>query len=174
MKVVPVVLFVAAMSASPEIAQAQDSGSQAAPAQVQITPYVSFGSMAETGVGGSVRWPVAPKLSIEVDTALRQAEVTGLSSSVSLIYDLPSIGRATPYVAGGVGVEQYGTVVQSPLGLFTMTKTAFTINAGGGVRVPIDETWGFRSDARWSKGFGLQAPERWRVYNGVTFGTGGR
>ena len=113
-------------------------------------------------------------LSVEVDTALREAEVTGLTSSVSLLYDLPSIGRVTPYVAGGIGVEQYGAVAQSPFGLATVKKTTFTLNAGGGVSIPIDEAWGFRADARWSNGLGMQAPERWRVYNGVTFGPGGR
>ena len=173
MKLVSLVLLIATM-AGPDIAQAQDSGSQAAPVKVQITPYVSVGSSASSGVGASVRWSVAPKLGIEVDTALREAEVTGLSSSVNLVYDLPSLGRVTPYVAGGVGLEQYGTLDQQPLGLVAVKKTAFTVNAGGGVRMLIDEKWGFRTDARWSNGLGMQAPERWRVYNGVTFGTGGR
>jgi hypothetical protein len=78
-------------------------------------------------------------------------------------------------VAGGVGFEQYGSVVDTPLqGLITVKKTAFTVNAGGGVRVPIDDKWGYGADLRWSNGIGREAPERWRVYNGVTFGTGGR
>ena len=173
MKLVPVVLLMAAMSAGPDPAQAQ-GGDPAPPAKVQVTPYVSVGSSASSGVGASVRWAVAPRLNIEVDTALQKTEVTGLSSSVSLLYDLPSIGRVTPYIAGGAGIEEYGTVVQSPLGLATMKRTTFAVNAGGGVRIPIDERWGFRTDARWSNGLGMQAPERWRVYNGVTFGTGGR
>ena len=100
---------------------------------------------ASTGVGASVRWPIASKLSIEVETSVRQAEVTGLSSSVSLLYDLPSIGRVTPYVAGGAGFEQYGTVAESPLGLVMSKRTTFTVNAGGGIRMPIDDKWGFRS-----------------------------
>ena len=174
MKLVPVVLLMAAMSAGPDIAQAQDSGDPAPPAKVQITPYVSVGSSASSGVGASVRWAVAPRLNIEVDTALQKTEVTGLSSSVSLLYDLPSIGRVTPYIAGGAGIEQYGTVVESSLGLATLKRMTFAVNARGGVRIPIDEKWGFRTDARWSNGLGMQAPERWRVYNGVTFGTGGR
>ena len=175
MKLVPYVLATSALLAGPDIALAQDSRGQAATLPVEITPYVSVGSSASSGVGASVRWSLAPKLSIELDTALRKAEVTGLSSSVSLLFDLPSIGRVTPYVAGGVGVEQYGTVLESPYqGLFTAKKTTLTVNAGGGIRVPIDDKWGFRTDARWSNGIGRQAPERWRVYNGVTFGTQGR
>jgi opacity protein-like surface antigen len=175
MKFVPLVLSTAALLAGPGIALAQDSRGQAATPSVEIMPYVSVGSSAASGVGTSVRWSVAPKLSIELDTALREAEVTGLNSSVSLVYDLPSIGRLTPYVAGGVGFEQYGAVVESPVqGLVTVKKTTFTVNAGGGIRMPIDDKWGVRTDARWSNGIGMQAPERWRVYNGVTFATGGR
>ena len=60
MKLVSLVLLVAAL-AGPDIAQAQDSGSHAAPLRVQITPYVSVGSSAWSGVGASVRWAVAPK-----------------------------------------------------------------------------------------------------------------
>ena len=174
MKLFPLVLATSALLAGPDIALAQDGRGQAATLPVEITPYVSVGSSAASGVGTSVRWSVAPKLSIELDTALRKAEVTGLSSSVSLLFDLPSIGRVTPYVAGGVGLEQYGTLDQSPVGLVAVKKTAFTVNAGGGVRMRIDEKWGFRTDARWSNGIGRQAPERWRVYNGVTLGTQGR
>ncbi len=175
MKLVPLVASTCVLLAGPHLAYAQDLRGEAATRPVEITPYVSIGSLASSGVGTSVRWSLAPKLSIELDTALRQAEVTGLSSSVSLLYDLPSIGRVTPYVAGGAGFEQYGTVVELPLyGLATVKKTALTVNAGGGIRVPIADEWGFRSDARWSNGIGRDAPERWRLYNGVTFGTGGR
>ena len=175
MKRVTLVLLTSTIAASPAFAQAQDNNGRSSPIPVQITPFVSVGSNASSGVGASVRWYVAPKLSVEVETALREAEVTGLTSSVNLLYDLPSIGRVRPYVVGGVGFEQYGTVAESPFhGLITLKKTAFTVNAGGGVRVPIDDKWGYGADARWSNGIGREAPERWRVYNGVTFGALGR
>ena len=53
MKLVPVVLLMAAMLAGPDVTQAQDSGGQAAPVEAQITPYVSIGSLASSGVGAS-------------------------------------------------------------------------------------------------------------------------
>ena len=175
MKLVPVVLLTSAALVSAEVAHAQERRDKEAPRRVEITPHVSVGSNASSGIGATVRWPVASKLSIELETALRESEVTGLLTNVSLIYDLPSIGRVTPYVAGGVGLEQYGTVFESPLqGLLSQKQTTFTVNAGGGIRVPIDDNWGVRTDARWSNGIGRKAPERWRVYNGVTFGAGGR
>src|SRR5690606_7625961 len=52
-------------------------------------------------------------------------------------------------------------------------KTAFAVYAGGGVRVPIDDTWGARANARWFDTVG-KTPARWRVYNGVTSAAGAR
>lgn len=142
---------------------------------VEIAPYVSLGSSTSSGMGVAVRWPLGANFSVELDTGQRRAELNGLSSSVSLLYDLPKVGRLIPYVAGGVGVEQYGFATASAEhGLVTQAATAFTVNAGGGLRVPVDHNWGVRTDARWSNGLGRTAPERWRVYNGVTFGAGGR
>jgi hypothetical protein len=142
---------------------------------VEITPYVSLGPSASSGMGVAVRWPLAANFSVELDTGHRRAEVNGLSSSVSLLYDLPRMGRLIPYVAGGVGVEQYGFVTETAEHrLIIQGATALTVNAGGGLRVPVDHNWGVRTDARWSNGVGRTAPERWRVYNGVTFGVGGR
>jgi hypothetical protein len=93
MKFVPLVVLTSTMAASPAFAQAQDNNGPSSPVPVQITPFVSIGSNASSGVGASVRWYVAPKLSVELETAFREAEVTGLTSSVSLLYDLPSLGR---------------------------------------------------------------------------------
>ena len=39
--------------------------------------------------------------------------------------------------------------------------------------VPLDNRWGVRADARWFDTFG-KTPDRWRVYNGVTFGRAAR
>ena len=98
-----------------------------------------------------------------------------LSSHFSLLYDLPTLGRVAPYVAGGIGLEQYGVALEAPQGrLVTQQQTALSVNAGGGVRVPINQRWGVRSDARWFNGLGRTAPERWRLYNGVTVGRGGQ
>ena len=173
MKPFAIVLLTSTMLVAADSARAQTGRANETQAPVEIAPYVFVGSNGSTGAGAAVRWPVASKLGVEVETALRDGEVTGFATSLNVVYDLPSIGRVTPYVTGGVGLEQYGTVMESPLqGLVTVKQTAFTVNAGGGIRVPIDDNWGMRSDARWSNGIGRMAPERWRVYNGVTFGTG--
>ena len=141
-----------------------------APAQ-EVTPFVYLGSSTSSGVGAAVRWPLPANLSVELETSYRWAEVNGLNSNLSLLFDFPDIGRVTPYVAAGIGLDQYGTAERSAAGsLVTQGRTAFAVNAGGGIRIRSDENWGIRTDARWLNGIGDRAPERWRLYNGVTFG----
>ena len=112
---------------------------------------------------------------MELETEVRHAEITAVAIAVSLMYDLPAIGRVVPYAAAGVGFEQYATAFYHPrLGVVPKTGTALTVNAGGGLRIPIDDRWGVRSDARWIGGIGREAPEHWRIYNGATFGMGKR
>ena len=50
----------------------------------------------------------------------------------------------------------------------------FEVNAGGGLKVSVDDTWGMRTDARWFKSFGRHASEHWRVAQGVSFDVGRR
>lgn len=158
------------------IAHAQQATeSTGARAPVEVTPYVSLGSGNANGGGAAVRWEIAPKVSVELETDVRRAELTAMAIAVSLVYDLPSIGRVVPYAAAGIGFEQYVTAFSHPrLGVVPKTGEAFTVNAGGGLRIPIDDRWGVRSDARWINGIGGEAPEHWRIYNGATFGVGKR
>jgi opacity protein-like surface antigen len=150
----------------------QDGQEQSQPGTaVEITSFVSLGSAASSGLGTAVRWPLRSNLSIELETERRWAEINALNANVSLLFDLPSVGRVTPYVAGGVGLDQFGLAMDSSQGsVVTQGRTAFTLNAGGGIRVPVHPNWGVRTDARWFNAVGRQAPERWRVYNAVTFG----
>jgi len=142
---------------------------------VEITPFVGIGSGASHRIGAAIRFAWTQDLGVELETDYRDGEIHAISSSVGLIYDLPRLGRIVPYVTGGVGFEQYGTVAAIPgQGLIVQPRLAFTLNAGAGVRVPVNDRWGVRADARWSNGIGWTAPERWRVYNGVTFRSGGK
>jgi hypothetical protein len=139
---------------------------------VEVTPYVSVGSATSPRFGAAIRWAFATNLSAELEAGKRP-DVNGLALNFSLLYDLPKIRRVTPYIAGGVGLDQYGDAFGSGGDIFVKTKTAFAVNAGGGVRAPIDDNWGVRADARWFGTFG-KTPDRWRMYNGVTFGRGRR
>src|SRR5262249_1885612 len=139
-------------------ARAGDDPQPSRPVGVEITPFVSLGSNAATGVGGAVRWPLGANFSFEVETAGRWSEVTALSVGESLLYDLPSIAHATPYLATGIGLDQYGFPVELAGGsIATQTGTAVTVNAGGGVRIPVGNGWGMRTDARWSNGIGSKS-----------------
>ena len=145
---------------------------------VEVTPYVALGSAAASPVGALVTFPVTSTLSVETDVAYRRGEgrIHALSSSTSLLYFLPRVGQSTPYVAGGVGLSQYGTPVSSSNGrpIGTEPRVALTVNAGGGLKMPMNEKLDLRTDARWFKSFGLQGSEQFRVAQGISFDVGKR
>jgi hypothetical protein len=167
-------LFVIVLAAGglPAAAQSTDAAN-AEP--VEITPYVSMGSYPSSRVGAVIAFPLTPTLSVESEVGYRHDPIGSLSVSASLLFDLPQIGRVTPYLAAGAGLEQYATGVQVQGGAVAAERrTAFAINAGGGLKVPVDRNWGIRTDARWFNGLGRDAGEHWRLYNGVTLNAGRR
>jgi hypothetical protein len=146
---------------------------------VEVTPYVGFGSAAASPIGTAVTFPVTSNLSIESDVAYRRGEgdIHALSTSASLLYFLPPAGRATPYLAGGVGLKQFGAPVFSSNGgrpIGTDPRVAMTVNAGGGLKMPVNEKLGLRTDARWFKSFGRMGSEEFRVAQGLSFDLGKR
>jgi hypothetical protein len=142
---------------------------------VEVTPYVALGSDGASGFGATIRWPLGNVFGLELETGQRHAERHALTSNLSLVFDLPAMGRVTPYLAAGIGLDQHGYALSTRNGgIVTYARTALSLNGGGGVRVAADEKWGVRSDVRWFSGIGRHAPERWRLYNGVTFGPGKR
>jgi len=165
-----VFVIVMATGGLPAAAQSADA-ENAAP--VEVTPYVSLGSFPSSQVGAAIAFRLTPKLSVESEIGYRHDPIGLLSMSASLLFDMPQIGRVTPYLAAGAGLEQYATASRLPDGAFaSQQRTALAINAGGGLKVPVNDTWGIRSDARWFNGLGRDAGEHWRLYNGVTFPTG--
>ena len=145
---------------------------------VEVTPYVALGSAAASPVGAAVTFPITSTLSVETDVAYRRGEghIHALSSSMSLLYFLPRVGQSTPYVAGGVGLSQYGAPVFSSNGppIGTQPRLAMTVNAGGGVKMPMNEKLDLRTDARWFKSLDLQGSEQFRVAQGISFDVGKR
>jgi hypothetical protein len=166
------VLAVVAFTLAASPAGAQDG------TPVEVTPYVALGTAGASPVGAAVTFPVTSTLSVETDVAYRRGEgnIHALSSSATLLYALPRVGRSTPYLAGGVGLAQYGSPVLSsdgpPVG--TQSRVAFTVNAGGGLKMPMSEKLDLRTDARWFKSFGLQGSEQFRVAQGISFDVGKR
>ncbi len=159
--------------ALPAAAQTLSTDEPADTRGAEVTPYVSLGSPLSSRVGTAISFRLTPRVSLETEVGYRQGEMHALSTSASMLYDLPQFGRVTPYAAAGVGLEQYGTALEQPGGaLVTQPRVAVAINAGGGIKVPVDQNWGIRTDARWYNGLGWQASEHWRVYNGVTFRPG--
>jgi hypothetical protein len=145
---------------------------------VEVTPYVALGSAGASPVGAAVTFPVTSTLSVETDVAYRRGEggIHALSSSVSLLYFLQRVGQATPYVAGGIGLSQYGAPVFNSNGrpVGAEPSVALTVNAGGGLKMPMNEKLDLRTDARWFKSFGPQGSEQFRVAQGISFDAGKR
>ena len=145
---------------------------------VEVTPYVGFGSAAASPVGVVVTFPVTSTLSVETDVAYRRGEgdIHALSTSANLLYFLPRVGRSTAYVVGGVGLAQYGAPVFSSNGapIGTQPRLAMTANAGGGLKVPMNERLDLRTDGRWFKSFGRQGSEQFRIAQGIAFDVGKR
>jgi hypothetical protein len=152
-------------------------GAQEAKA-VEVTPYVAVGSSGASPFGTAVIFPLTSTLSLETDVAYRrgEGELHFLSTSTSLLYALPRVGQATPYVAGGVGVGQYGAPVFSSNGppVGTERRLGLTVNAGGGVKMPMSDALDLRTDARWFKSFGRDGSEQFRVAQGIAFDVGKR
>jgi hypothetical protein len=145
---------------------------------VEVTPYVAIGSAAASPVGAAVTVPITSTLSVETDVAYRRGEggFHALSTSASLLYSLPRVGKSTPYLVGGVGLSQYGALVFSSNGrpIGTEPSVALTVNAGGGLKTPVNDKLDLRTDARWFKSFGRQGSEQFRVAQGIAFDIGKR
>ena len=145
---------------------------------VEVIPFVALGSVGTSPVGVAIVFPVTSTLSIETEVGYRRDEgrIHALNSSASLLWDLPRIGRVTPYLAAGAGLAQYGAPVFSPNGypIATQLGMSVTVNAGGGLKTRIDEKVDLRTDARWFKSFGRYGSEHVRVAQGVAFDVGKR
>jgi opacity protein-like surface antigen len=166
---IPVVVLVCVSTVHPAAGQSNDSRS-ARP--VEVTPFAAFSSYPSFRVGAAVTFPLTDQISIESETGWRLAP-SDLTASVSLLYSLRDIKGATPYLAAGVGLAPYRASLFVPTGqLIPVDSTTVTVNAGGGIKMPVTDNWGLRTDARWFNGLADGAGDHWRVYNGVTFRAG--
>jgi len=162
---------IAVALALPLASAASALAQQAAP--VAVTPYVAVGTDGAAPVGVLVTVPLTTTLSAETEVAYRRGEgdIHAMSTSVSLLQHMPAIGRATPYVAAGVGLAQYGapafTSAGPPSGV--VRRLTPTVNVGGGFKTPISDTMDFRTDVRYFDALG-QGADQFRVANGISFG----
>ena len=145
---------------------------------VEVAPYVALGSAGASPVGAAVIFPVTSNVSVETDVAYRRGEgrIHALSTSTSLLWFLPRIGRSTPYVAAGLGLSQFGAPIFPSDGppIATQSRVTTTVNAGGGLKVPVNGNVDLRTDARWFRSFGRYGSEHFRVAQGISFDAGRR
>jgi opacity protein-like surface antigen len=145
---------------------------------VEVTPFVALGSSGASPLGVAIVFPVTSTLDIETEVGYRRGEgrIHALNSSASLLWNLPRVGRVTPYLAAGAGLSQFGAPILSPAGypIATQPRTTLTVNAGGGLKTRIDDNVDLRTDARWFKSFGRHGSEHVRLAQGVAFDVGKR
>ena len=187
------VLVTCALLSAPALAGAQQAphagALQAPPARdardlpIEVSPFASSGGET-AGAGVSVRWPFMARLGLEFEAEYRHTQARPLSGSledngvngnVNLVFDLPAIGRVRPFLLGGGGLEHYSNVVQPDPNFLRESGMSFVVNAGAGVRVPINDRFGIRTELRWTDGW----TEGWpgggfRMFYGATVGVGGR
>jgi opacity protein-like surface antigen len=158
--------FLVAVFAQSANAQA-DGQPQAAtnPPSVLITPFFAFGDDLAPGGGGAFTFPWTGQLSVEMEASLG---TDAARSSVNLLYDMPRLGRFTPYLAGGIGVQR--DEIDSNLASVDFNRpktTEFAVNVGAGATISIGDRWSYRADFRWYNPDN-EWPESWRVFSGVT------
>jgi hypothetical protein len=187
------VLATCTLLSAPALAGAQQApptaGAQRTPARdardlpIEVSPFASSGGETQ-GAGVSVRWPFMARLGVEFEAEYRHTQARPLSGSledngvngnVNLVFDLPAIGRVRPFLLGGGGLEHYSSVAQPEPHFLRESGMSFVVNAGGGVRVPINDRFGIRTELRWTDGW----TEGWpgggfRMFYGATVGVGGR
>ena len=108
------------------------------PAPVQITPFVSIDSRGSAPRGAAFSFPLSSIFRIETEVGYRRGEgnLNALSSSANLLYDLPRIGRVTPYLATGAGLAQYGAPIVARGGPVTAIRCTGSAGAPDAVDDP--------------------------------------
>ena len=140
---------------------------------VEVSTFLSVGGLDTSSTGVTARMPIRARLSLEAEAEWRLEAISGLNASGNLVLDLRKPGRVAPYVIGGAGIDRYTVTIDWPQhGSTTQLTSALSVNAGGGVRIPLNARWGMRTDARVSNGIG-RGPTRWRVFYGITANVGG-
>ena len=144
---------------------------------VEVTPFVAIGSNGASPIGAAMTFPVTSTLSVETEVGYRRGEgrLHAVSMHASLLYYLPRVGRTIPYVIGGVGLAEYGAPIVRPATgelIGTQGRVTLALNAGGGLKIPVRDTWGMRTDARWFKLVGRHGSEHFRVAHGISFDVG--
>jgi hypothetical protein len=167
---VSLVLVAVAVGVAP--AQAQDSAS------AEVTPYVAVGSAGISPIGAAVLVPLTSALGVEIEVGYRKGEghIHALGTDASLLWSLRRTGQFRPFLAAGVGLFQYGTPILSPgdSAIGTERRLGLRVNAGGGLKMPLNENVALRTDARWLKSFGVRGSEQFRFAQGLAIKVGKR
>ena len=127
--------------------------------RVEVTIFAVPRSSTTARLGGSVAFLCTHRFGVEAEVVHGQDVLT---SAVSLIWAVPTGGRLTPFLAGGVGLENRNFAdAISPRGTVTPSRSRLATNLGGGLTVRLRDRVAIRGDVRWFN-------QSWRIGNGVT------
>ena len=138
-----------------------------------------------TGIGLTVRWPMAARLSIQAEGEYRNGQrdvirylppSTGINGNLVAVFDLPHFWRVTPFVVGGGGLERHVDLASFAARADPQWRTghSFVVNGGGGFRFALSDRVGARVEIRFADGWAEGATDRVRVIYGTTVGLGDR
>ena len=151
----------------------------------EIAPFVTSGGDS-TGIGASVRWSMASRLSIQAEGEYRYGEPDpvwylpisrGGNANLLLVIDGPRGWRITPFVVGGGGLEhRVGIDASRPFTgpVHLSGGNSFVVNAGGGFRIALSDRVAARVEIRYADGWAEGARDSVRVMYGTTVGLGPR
>ena len=162
-------LLVVAATAEAQDAPARPSADRL---PVEVSTFLAVGALDASSTGVTARMPIRARRASrpKPNGGWRRSAASGRGQPRA---DLRKPGRVTPYVIGGAGIDRYKVSLGGPQqGSTTQLTSALSVNAGGGVRIPLNARWGMRTDARISNGIG-RSPTRWRVFYGMTANVGG-
>src|SRR5215207_7407136 len=144
-------LLTSALIGTAAIAAAQEANPSPAAAgrmRVEVASFLSVGGDDMSSTGAALRFPIGSRFGVEIETEWPLQSVSGLNATGNLVVDLPKMGRSTPYAIGGAGINRYTVTFDVPgLGSLTNLTSDLAVNAGGGVRIPVSDRWGMRTDA---------------------------
>ena len=147
-----------------------------------VTPFLSFTfagrpdassccSGSGLGLGAAAAYDFTDRIAVEGEIGYifdllgdSPDDWSAVNVGAGILYHFPLDNGMVPYGAFGVGFVRSSRTI----GGLTDSSTEFGGNLGGGIKVPLTDSFSARGDLRYFKGNDL-AFDGWRLYGGITW-----